>query len=1022
MNLFKQLFFFAVCLIFWLVWVSYASPANNVVISEVWYHVTWWTIDNAYEWIELFNPTQSTINLSWRVLEEQQSWPRQFVIPAWTSIQPWWYLLLVNSLTHFQTIFSTITPDVIMNSEWICTSLTNIWWWVMVCFQLNNGSTATKVDHLYLKDPTWTSIDYISWWDNARATVWNTICRNSSNSFFAPWERSNNCTASPWSWILQYVVSLTFSWIQHTTWSLPSMMTGVYYPSAPASSSWLVLPGAWTMQRDGYVLSWWNTQVDGSGSGYAIWSTFLVQSGNSVLFAQRLPVAYAVAFDVNNWTGTMNNQSFVYDVAQNLTGNVFTRVWYTFSWWNTQADGLWTWYTNNANVLNLTTTSGGIITLYAQRTLNTYLVTFVDRNSTVLSTGMVNHGTGAIAPTNPMRTGYTFSWWNSDFSMITGVTIVTGEYTINQYTISFDTDGGTTIASITDDYGTGIIAPTNPTKTGYTFSGWVPTIPVTMPAMDVTVTGQWTINSYTLSYTGWGADGWTTPVSQTGDYNTSLLLAANTFTRTGYTFSGWDCGSVGSGYIITMNTECTAQRTLNTYLVTFVDRNSAILSTGMVDHGSGATAPSDPMRTGYTFSGWNTDFSIITGVMIVTGEYTVNQYTLTFNSASGSFVAPMSGDYNSVIIPPTNPTRTGYAFSWWTPTLPITIPAMDTTYIAQWNDITNPVITLNGSDTFSIIVNRVYTEQWATCIDNHDPLCTVVVSWTVNTAVIWTYIITYTATDVAWNMSTLTRTVNVMPWWWTASSISWSVNTTPPVNPTPNNPVDTTPTAEELIEEESPEADTNLPLTESDKSRIFNPSFTQTCFDFINKQTIDQWVEVSETFLDAHQLFYSYSLTKRQWTKDYRPFSTITREEAARFFVEFAKNVLCRKPNYTYSAQFSDLSEADATLESFVKESYEFGIFHGDWWKNLSSEQPRTFRPKALMTQDELAAVIVRLVTNEYDETWWDDRSNAYKQFLKNYAKTQLNSSKRDTIAEVVYDVYRWNEYTLEDIGYVIKK
>jgi uncharacterized repeat protein (TIGR02543 family) len=86
--------------------------------------------------------------------------------------------------------------------------------------------------------------------------------------------------------------------------------------------------------------------------------------------------------------------------------------------------------------------------------------------------------------------------------MITGVTIVTGEYTINQYTISFDTDGGTTIASITDDYGTGIIAPTNPTKTGYTFSGWVPTIPVTMPAMDVTVTGQWTINSYTLSYTG----------------------------------------------------------------------------------------------------------------------------------------------------------------------------------------------------------------------------------------------------------------------------------------------------------------------------------------------------------------------------------------------------------------------------------------------------------------------------------------------------------------------------------------
>jgi hypothetical protein len=74
------------------------------------------------------------------------------------------------------------------------------------------------------------------------------------------------------------------------------------------------------------------------------------------------------------------------------------------------------------------------------------------------------------------------------------------------------------------------------------------------------------------------------------------------------------------------------------------------------------------------------------------------------------------------------------------------------------------------------------------------------------------------------------------------------------------------------------------------------------------------------------------------------------------------------------------------------------------------------------MTQDELAAVIVRLVTNEYDETAWDDRSNAYKQFLKNYAKTTLQSSKRENIAEVVYDVYRWNEYVREDIGYVIKK
>jgi hypothetical protein len=61
-----------------------------------------------------------------------------------------------------------------------------------------------------------------------------------------------------------------------------------------------------------------------------------------------------------------------------------------------------------------------------------------------------------------------------------------------------------------------------------------------------------------------------------------------------------------------MDTQCTAQWELNEYLVTFEDWDTTILSTGMVNHGSGATAPSDPTRTGYTFSGWNMDFTNIT--------------------------------------------------------------------------------------------------------------------------------------------------------------------------------------------------------------------------------------------------------------------------------------------------------------------------------------------------------------------------------------------------------------------------
>ena len=76
---------------------------------------------------------------------------------------------------------------------------------------------------------------------------------------------------------------------------------------------------------------------------------------------------------------------------------------------------------------------------------------------------------------------------------------VKAQWEINQYTITFDSDGGSAVAPITQDYGTAVTASEVPTKTGYTFKGWNPAVPATMPAENVTVKAQWEINQYTVT-------------------------------------------------------------------------------------------------------------------------------------------------------------------------------------------------------------------------------------------------------------------------------------------------------------------------------------------------------------------------------------------------------------------------------------------------------------------------------------------------------------------------------------------
>ena len=160
---------------------------------------------------------------------------------------------------------------------------------------------------------------------------------------------------------------------------------------------------------------------------------------------------------------------------------------------------------------------------------------------------IVQAGEKAVKTDDPKVNGLTFGGWYTDedctdgneYNFTAPVTkdmTLTAKWTANSYTITFDTDGGSEIAPITQDYGTQITAPADPTREGYTFMGWDKAIPATMPAGDMTLTAQWSINRYTVTF---DTDGGSEVAPITQNYGTDITAPADP-TREGYTFMGWD--------------------------------------------------------------------------------------------------------------------------------------------------------------------------------------------------------------------------------------------------------------------------------------------------------------------------------------------------------------------------------------------------------------------------------------------------------------------------------------------------
>ena len=256
----------------------------------------------------------------------------------------------------------------------------------------------------------------------------------------------------------------------------------------------------------------------------------------------------------------------------------------------------------------------------------------------------------------------------------------------NKYTITFDTNGGSEIAPITQDYGTQIAAPANPTRKGYTFKGWDKEIPKTMPAENITVKAQWKINQYTIAFDTNGGSN-IAPITQ--DYGTEITAPDNP-TRKGYTFKGWDKEIPET--MPAENITVKAQWEINQYTITFDTNGGSEIAPITQDYGTEITAPDNPTRKGYTFKGWDKEIpkTMPAENITVKAQWEINQYTITFDTNGGSEIAPITQDYGTKITAPDNPTRKGYTFKGWDKEIPETMPAENITITARWRDTEKP--------------------------------------------------------------------------------------------------------------------------------------------------------------------------------------------------------------------------------------------------------------------------------------------------------------------------------------------
>ena len=403
------------------------------------------------------------------------------------------------------------------------------------------------------------------------------------------------------------------------------------------------------------------------------------------------PVAvYTITYDANGSTsGTAPGASSAVKGKSVLLRNEGTlkKEGYGFTGWTTAADGSGDRYTAGEEI-----TPSSDMTLYASWSLSYNSVVFNPKNGEDLCIENVRLGDKVPVPQTPVKDGCEFLGWtldgkDYDFNTVIDKSIVlVAKWKQVSCTVTFDTNGGSAVASQPVSYGKTITEPTT-AKDGAVFQGWLLngkawdfSSPVTE---NMTLTASWNNDIYTVTfYTGTDDK----IAQQNVAYGNKATEPTQELTRSGYGFGGWTLDGEVYDFSKTVTRNMVLVAKWNIFCtVVFLDSDgeTAISDLQEVEYMKTATKPEAPVKKGYTFSHWiapdNSTYNFARPVytsMELTASWTPNEYTVTYNvnggSTYGDDAVPSSTKYtygDSVTLKGISTSKvykTGCVFEGWT--------------------------------------------------------------------------------------------------------------------------------------------------------------------------------------------------------------------------------------------------------------------------------------------------------------------------------------------------------------------